>query len=140
MAASSGPRPGATWCRPTSPPARRARPPRGPGPGCHDSPEKVRMHALVGYSQAEHDNPIQTTLLFDALDVDGYSFDYRGNSRLPVISYGNARVRNPATWRLSQIRLRPQSSVNEFRTASFDFEWNVADALTLKAGPQWKKF
>jgi TonB-dependent receptor len=108
--------------------------------GSHDFSEKVRMHALVGYSQAEHDNPIQTTLLFDALDVDGYSFDYRGNSRLPVISYGNADVTNPATWRLSQIRLRPQSSVNEFRTASFDFEWNVADALTLKAGPQWKKF
>ncbi|HEY7639000.1 MAG TPA: TonB-dependent receptor [Steroidobacteraceae bacterium] len=108
--------------------------------GSHDFSEKLRMNALVGYSKADHDNPIQTTLLFDATDVDGYSFDYRNNSRLPVITYGNADVTNPATWRLSQIRLRPQSSVNEFRTASFDLAWDVTDAVTLKAGPQWKKF
>ena len=31
------------------------------------------MHALVGFAEANHDNPVQTTLLFDALNVDGYS-------------------------------------------------------------------
>ena len=46
----------------------------------------------------------------------------------------------PAAWTLSQIRLRPQSSVNEFRTASFEFDWDLADTVTLKAGPQYKKF
>ena len=84
--------------------------------------------------------PIQTTLLFDWNNVDGYSYDYRGDSRLPVITYGNVDVTNPATWTLSQIRLRPQSSTNEFRTASFELAWDVADAVTLKAGPQYKKF
>lgn len=108
--------------------------------GSHEFSEKLRLHALVGYSQAEHDNPVQTTLLFDAFDVDGYSYDFRGNDRLPVITYGNVDVTSPATWRLSQIRLRPQSSTNEFRTASFEFEWDVANAVTLKAGPQYKKF
>jgi iron complex outermembrane receptor protein len=106
----------------------------------HSFSDTWRMHALAGYSEAEHDNPIQTTLLFDRADVDGYSFDYRGNSRLPVITYGNVDVTNPATWTLSQIRLRPQSSENTFKTGSFEVEWDVADALTLKAGPQWKKF
>ena len=100
----------------------------------------LRLHALVGYSEAEHDNPIQTTLLFDRADVDGYSYDYRGNSRLPVITYGNVDVTNPATWTLSQIRLRPQQSTNEFQTASFELEWDVADTVALKAGPQYKKF
>jgi iron complex outermembrane receptor protein len=108
--------------------------------GSHEFSEQLRLHALVGYSQAEHDNPIQTTLMFDRQDVDGYSFDYRGNSRLPVISYGNVDVTNPSTWTLSQIRLRPQTSTNEFRTASFELAWDVADAVTLKAGPQWKQF
>lgn len=108
--------------------------------GSHEFSEKLRMHALVGYSQADHDNPVQTTLLFDRNDVDGYSFDYRGDSRLPVISYGAVDVTNPATWTLSQIRLRPQTSTNEFRTASFELAWDVADSVTLKAGPQWKKF
>ena len=36
--------------------------------------------------------------------------------RLPVITYGNVDVTNPATWTLSQIRLRPQSSENTFKT------------------------
>src|SRR5688572_29031756 len=108
--------------------------------GSHEFSETLRLHALVGYSEAEHDNPIQTTLLFDRADVDGYSFDFRGNSRLPVITYGNVNVADPAAWTLSQIRLRPQSSVNEFRTASFELAWDVADTVTLKAGPQYKKF
>ncbi len=106
----------------------------------HSFSDTWRVHALAGYSEAEHDNPVQTTLLFDRADVDGYSFDYRGNSRLPVITYGNANVTDPAAWTLSQIRLRPQSSQNTFKTGSFEVEWDVADSVTLKAGPQYKKF
>jgi iron complex outermembrane receptor protein len=106
----------------------------------HSFSDTWRVHALAGYSEAEHDNPIQTTLLFDRADVDGYSFDYRGNSRLPVITYGNANVTDPAAWTLSQIRLRPQSSENTFKTGSFEVQWDVTDAVTLQAGPQYKKF
>ncbi|MBL8267175.1 TonB-dependent receptor, partial [Steroidobacter sp.] len=91
-------------------------------------------------SEAEHDNPVQTTLLFDRTDVDGYTYDFRGNSRLPLISYGDAPVDSASAWTLSQIRLRPQSSSNTFKTTSFDIAWDVNDAVTLKAGPQYKKF
>ena len=108
--------------------------------GTHEFNDRLRMKGLVGYSSAEHDNPIQTTLLFDANDVMGYSYDFRGNNRLPQFTYGNADVTNPATWRLSQIRLRPQSSENTFQTASFDVAWDVTDTITLKGGPQYKKF
>ncbi len=59
---------------------------------------------------------------------------------MPVITYGNVNVTNPATWTLSQIRLRPQNSENTFKTASFEVEWDATDAITLKAGPQYKKF
>lgn len=108
--------------------------------GEHSFSDTVRLHGLVGYSEAEHDNPVQTTLLFDRADVDGYSYDFRGNNRLPVITYGNADVTSPSSWTLSQIRLRPQSSLNTFKTTSFDVAWDVNDVVTLKAGPQWKKF
>ena len=100
----------------------------------------LRLHGSVGHSDAEHDNPVQTTLLFDRADVDGYSYDYRQDSRLPLITYGNVDVTNPATWTLSQVRLRPQSSNNTFDTAQFDVAWDVTDKITLKAGPQYKKF
>lgn len=108
--------------------------------GNHEFNDRLRLKGLVGYSKAEHDNPIQTTLLFDKDDVDGYIYDFRGNDRLPSITYGNADVTDPGTWRLSQIRLRPQTSENTFKTVSFDVAWDVTDVVTLKAGPQYKKF
>jgi hypothetical protein len=80
--------------------------------GKHSFSDAFNMHAMVGFAEANHDNPVQTTLLFDAFDVDGYSYDYRDNSRLPLITYGAADVTSPSTWALTQIRLRPQSTIN----------------------------
>ncbi len=62
------------------------------------------------------------------------------NSRLPLITYGTADVTNPATWALTQIRLRPQSTINSYQTAALDFEWAASDSFTLKFGPQWKNY
>ncbi len=108
--------------------------------GSHDFSEAFSASARVGFAEANHDNPVQTTLLFDASNVDGYSYDYRQNSRLPQFSYGTADVTNPATWQLTQIRMRPQSTINSFRTASIDLEWNASDSFSLKFGPQWKNY
>jgi iron complex outermembrane recepter protein len=108
--------------------------------GEHSFTDTLRVKGLVGYSEAQHDNPVQTTLLFDRLDVDGYSYDFRSNDRLPLITYGNANVEDPNAWTLTQIRLRPQSSENTFKTVSFDVAWDATDIVTLKAGPQYKKF
>jgi iron complex outermembrane receptor protein len=108
--------------------------------GKHSFSESVSMNALVGFAESNHDNPVQTTLLFDAIDVDGYSYDFRDDSRLPLITYGSADVTSPATWTLSQIRLRPQSTINSFQTAGFDIEWQFSDAFKLKFGPDWKNF
>jgi iron complex outermembrane recepter protein len=108
--------------------------------GEHSFTDTLRVKALVGYSEAEHDNPIQTTLLFDRNDVAGYSYDFRGDNRLPVITYGNANVADPSAWTLTQIRLRPQASENTFQTVSFDVAYDLNEMVTLKAGPQYKKF
>jgi iron complex outermembrane receptor protein len=108
--------------------------------GKHSFSDAVSMNALVGFAESNHDNPVQTTLLFDALDVDGYTYDFRDDSRLPLITYGTADVTNPSTWTLSQIRLRPQSTINSFQTAGFDLEWAFSDAFKLKFGPDWKNF
>jgi TonB-dependent receptor len=108
--------------------------------GKHSFSDAFNMHAMVGFAEANHDNPVQTTLLFDALDVDGYSFDYRNNSRLPLITYGTADVTSPSTWALTQVRLRPQSTINSYQTAQLDFEWAQSDSFKLKFGPQWKNY
>ena len=96
--------------------------------------------ALLGFAEANHENPVQTTLLFDANNIDGYSYDFRDNNSLPLITYGATDVTAPATWTLSQIRLRPQSTINSFQTASIDLKWDVTDSFALKFGPQWKNY
>lgn len=106
----------------------------------HEFSDTVKLRVLGGMAESEHDNPVQTTLLFDALNVDGYSFDYRDNSRLPLISYGNASVTDPAFWTLSQIRLRPQSADNDLTTVMADLEWKTSDNTSLAFGTQWKKY
>lgn len=110
----------------------------------HDFSDRFRFNSLLGWSESDHQNPIQTTLLFDANDIDGYSYDFRQDKRLPSFTYGaNAggfHVTDPQYWTLSQIRLRPQTALNTFTGAQGRFEYDTADWLTLKAGLEWKKY
>jgi iron complex outermembrane recepter protein len=112
----------------------------------HTFSETFKIGGTVGFAEANHENPIQTTLLFDALNVDGYTYDYRENSRLPLITYGgiavesNAPIGSGGVWGLTQIRLRPQSTLNSFQTASLDLEWTQSESFGLTFGPQWKNY
>lgn len=99
----------------------------------HEFSDRVRMTGFLGSSTSEHDNPIQTTLLFDHANSDGYSYDYRSNPNLPMISYG-FDVEDPANWTLSQIRLRPQTADNTYETAQLNGEWDISDSVTLSGG------
>ena len=87
----------------------------------------------LGTSRSAHENPVQTTIIMDKFDVDGYSYDYRGNKNLPVINYG-VDPTNPNGWTLAEIRLRPQSVDNDFDTAQLDFNWNISPGFRLKGG------
>ncbi|HEU5137923.1 MAG TPA: TonB-dependent receptor [Steroidobacteraceae bacterium] len=108
--------------------------------GKHSFTDTLALSALVGFAESNHENPVQTTLLFDAIDIDGYSYDYRGDSRLPLITYGTLNTSAPGQWALTQIRLRPQSTINSYQTANLELEWAASDNFTLKFGPDWKNF
>lgn len=108
--------------------------------GKHEVSDQLRVWGLIGYAESKHENPIQTTLLFDANDVDGYSFDYRGDNRLPVITYGNADVTDPSTFFLSQIRLRPQFATNTYTTYQGEIEYDVNDSFSIKGGLAFKAY
>lgn len=99
----------------------------------HEFSDRFRVDALLGSSKSEHDNPIQTTLLFDHTNAQGYTYDYRQNRNLPLISYG-VDVLNPATWRLSQIRMRPQTADNTYDTAQVNAVYDFSDTFTLRGG------
>ena len=125
-----------------------------------DIGENVRLFARVGRAESKFRNPVQTTTTLDALNVNGYSIDFRGNDRLPVISYP-FDVTQPGTLGLvtvpqvatgtqpgtianttsSEIRIRPQGANNINAVAHFSGEWQaIPDKLTLKAGVDYKRY
>mgnify|MGYP000848337399 FL=1 len=46
-----------------------------------DITDRLKLNAIVGTSKSEFRNPVQTTVTFDIQNLDGYSWDYRGNDR-----------------------------------------------------------
>ncbi len=108
--------------------------------GEHSFSDTVHLSGLVGRAESDHKNPVQTTLLWDINDADGVSFDYRNNSRLPVLNYGTADVDNPNAWSLTQIRLRPQTANNTFTNYMLDLKWDTSDRTALKFGVQYKEY
>ena len=109
--------------------------------GAHDFENGFRVHGLAGMAESNHDNPKQTTLLFDSNNIDGYTYDYRGGkNRLPFIGYGTTDVTDPSIWTISQIRLRPQTADNSFDNYVVDLAYEFSDSLTLSGGLQYKQY
>ncbi|MBR7799868.1 TonB-dependent receptor [Undibacterium fentianense] len=127
----------------------------------HQFSQSLRMNARIGRATSKFANPVQTTTTLDALNVNGYALDFRGNDRMPVITYPfdpastagpmtlvsvpqvttgtqAATVPNTTT---SEIRIRPQGANNRNDVAHLDFAWDVIDdKLTLRAGADLKKY
>ncbi|WP_411849368.1 TonB-dependent receptor [Stenotrophomonas sp. LGBM10] len=99
----------------------------------HQFTDDFKVSGKIGTSRSEHENPIQTTVIMDKLNVQNYSYDYRGNSRFPVLNYGIDPT-DPNGWTLAEIRLRPQWVKNDFDTAQVDFNWNISPGFRLKGG------
>ena len=123
--------------------------------------DTVKINGLIGKSKAENENPTQTTLIFDWNNVPYFSYDYRGNSRQPTLNYGNTALTSTTNgtprndsgpggtiinttdsggWYLSQVRLRPNETTNEFTNGQLDADWEFSDMLSFKGGVQYKKF
>ncbi len=103
-----------------------------------DVSDKLRFTLLGGFSKSDATIPVETTLVFDDRDAQGYSYDYT-NSRRPVLTFGTS-VTDPANFQLAEIRDRPSGTINKFRTAQLRTEWDVAEGFTVKAGAVYRRF
>ena len=115
----------------------------------HEFNDQWRANFVLGSALSVFRNPLQTTVTLDRLDIDGYSWDFRGNDRQPKINYG-FDVSNPANWQWintpgagatgTEIRIRPQGVDNAYKTVRYDMAWDATDWLTVKAGINWSEF
>ncbi len=103
-----------------------------------DVTDTFRFTLLGGYSRSNADVPVETTIVFDDRDAQGYSYDYR-NMQFPTLTFGTS-VTNPANFQLAEIRDRPSNVLNQFRTAQLRTEWDVTEGFTVKAGAAWRRY
>jgi TonB-dependent receptor len=102
----------------------------------------LKLTLFSGHSRSDFNNPVQTTITLDHLDADGYSYDYRGNDRAPVIDYG-FDVTDPAQWKFgsgSEIRLRPNTTANIFTNQRADLAYDFNDHIKLSGGIDYKAY
>lgn len=123
--------------------------------------DSIKLTAKLGRADSKFRNPYQTTTTLDALNVNGYTIDFRGNDRLPRIVYpfdasqpggaltivGVPQVTSgtqPTTitnTTSSEIRIRPQGSNNKIDVANVNLQWEIVpDKFTLKGGVDHKKY
>jgi TonB-dependent receptor len=126
----------------------------------HEFNDKLKLTARIGRADSVFDNPVQTTTTLDALNVNGYGIDFRGNDRLPAITYpfevtrpgaltivgvpGVTSGTQPATipnTTSSEIRIRPQGASNRLDVGRFDLAWDaMPDQLKMTGGLDYKKY
>ena len=112
-----------------------------------DFNEHFSLSGLLGLSQSDQDNPIQTTVTIDRPNTTGYSYDYTDDTR-PALNYG-FDVTNPANFEFgngplgatqSEIRLRPNFTKNTFMAGQIDGTWRFNDDFSIQAGFNYKDF
>lgn len=103
--------------------------------------DKLKFVGLVGYANSAFSNPIQTTVTLDAANTNNFKYDF--STRFPLIQPG-VDISNPATFAFnsgtSEVRIRPQTVDNTFTSTKGMLEYEMSDAVKLKAGVDWRKF
>jgi iron complex outermembrane recepter protein len=105
----------------------------------HEFTSRFRVDGVVGRSESNFSNPVQSTILFTNFDSDGFSYDYRQNSRTPAIDWG-FDVNDPTNYQLTEYRDRPNYVDNTYTTAQFNAEFDLNEIFTLRGGVNWKSY
>lgn len=101
--------------------------------------DRLNVTLLAGTSKSDADSPIETTIVFDDRDFNGFSYDY-SNMYSPRITFGNNGISDPAQFQLAEFRDRPTTVTNDYETLSGNIQWEVTGGLTLEAGALYRKF
>ena len=109
----------------------------------HAFSDDFRVNAYAGYAKSKFASPVQTTIVLDRANSDGFSWDYRDNDREPVMNWG-FDINNPANWSFnngtSDVRLRQNFVDNDYLSAKLGGEWDVADGFSIAFGGEYRRF
>lgn len=116
--------------------------------GSHQLTDRLKLDFLHGLSNTNLDNPMRATVMFDAPNVNGYSFDFRQDRNMPTLGYG-IDVANPNSF--SFANTGPEGNVrgqffgrflktdNKLKTSAVNVAWEASERLTLRGGLSTRK-
>ncbi|WP_260928858.1 TonB-dependent receptor [Novosphingobium sp. 9] len=108
-----------------------------------DLSDTFHITGLAGYSDSKYSNPVDVTVSMDAVNSDNYSFDYRNNSRLPLITYG-FDVTDPNAYSFtsgnSLARVRQYYVDNTFKTGELNGTFDITSDFHFNFGGSYKQF
>lgn len=105
----------------------------------HDFTDRLRGDVLWGTSESNYSNPMQTTAIVDAINVQN-SFTYNATTSGGSIDFADFDTSNPANFEFVELRHRPNTVDNSFDTAAFNLEFDLTDTMSLKGGLSQKSF
>lgn len=107
----------------------------------HEFSDRFRIKGTIGRSESTYEDPIATTVTFERLNSNSFSYDFR--PRMMVMGLGFDAT-DPNAWSMvngtSEVRLTPEWVDNAFTTYKLTGEYDINDNLTLKMGADYKRF
>ncbi|WBS01048.1 TonB-dependent receptor [Pseudoduganella sp. SL102] len=111
--------------------------------GGHRFSDRFKVNFLHGTSNSELDEPMRATVQFDSPNVDGFSYDFRGNRNVPALNFG-IDVSNPNSFTFGpqeadgtlhgQFVGRYLNTRNKLKTTELNGAFELNDNLTLSGG------
>ncbi|WP_299597398.1 TonB-dependent receptor [uncultured Microbulbifer sp.] len=105
----------------------------------HEFTDRLRGDMVWGASESNFSNPMQTTAIVDAINVQN-EFSYNATTSGGSIDFADFDTSNPENFDFVELRHRPNTVDNTFDTAAFNLEFDLTDTLSLKAGASKKSF
>lgn len=103
----------------------------------YDFTDDIYARALGGTSRSKAQVPHATTLMYDDRDYDGYSYDYRASTKLPVLAFNGPDVTDAANFTLTELRDALSETKNAFDVGELHLHWDILDPLRLAAGVKY---
>lgn len=98
--------------------------------------EKLTIHALGGYEQSDFGQPVFDKVFMELKNTP-FSFDMRPT--IPVNTYGKD-LTDPNNWQLQRLDVQENKITNSYANGKLDAAYKLNDALTFKAGGEYKHF
>jgi TonB-dependent receptor len=116
----------------------------------HRFNDTLEITALVGLNQSVWDGKKRLQTFIDAIDVDGFSIDYRGGGSTPIIKFGMDPA-NPANYSYAptltngtvrggfSFQGKPSKNTTNNFTGEVNTNWTAAPGFQIKAGGQFRR-